>query len=161
MSLPPHQPSLIDPGSTYIFNHVHLILAYHKGTPGNAFTDGRIVRAQVQLASCETYPCPANPKGMKIPDKIPDNFKIVYSYSVQFVVSGSVRERGRRGRGCDNVMVVSPVGEGGHSLGVTLGLHPELDASEQRAVVQPHQLHSHNHLPLCHGRHDPPPLTPS
>ena len=43
-------------GATYIFNNVHLILSYHKGTPPE-FTDGRIVRAQVKLSSCSSTAC--------------------------------------------------------------------------------------------------------
>ena len=43
-------------GATYLFNRVHLILFFHKGT-GPGYTDGRIVRAQVKLRSCSTTAC--------------------------------------------------------------------------------------------------------
>jgi transmembrane 9 superfamily protein 2/4 len=43
-------------GATYLFNNVHLTLSYHDGTSPK-YTDGRIVRAQVQLSSCSNTAC--------------------------------------------------------------------------------------------------------
>ena len=81
---------LKDSGATYIFNHVHLILSYQDGTPSRGYTDGRIVRAQVQLASCEAHPCT---KPLKIPDSIAKGktFLLSYSYSVEFVEMKDIR----------------------------------------------------------------------
>jgi hypothetical protein len=75
-------------GATYIFNHVHLTLSYHKGDPKNAYTDGRILRARVQLASCDTYPCNEKSKPMKIPKpgKRGKELRIPYTYAVEFQV---------------------------------------------------------------------------
>ena len=50
-------------------------------------------------------------------------------------------------------------GDGGYSLGVSMGLHSELCFSEQRAVVQSNQLHPHHNIPLGYGGHDPPAIT--
>ena len=65
------------------------MISYHYGTKGSKFTDGRIVRAQVQLRSCESFPCgdSAKDKPMKLPQKSDKTFKITYSYSVVFEVS--------------------------------------------------------------------------
>ena len=81
------QDQLKEAGATYIFNYVHLILSYQEGTQSGGYTDGRIVRAQVQLASCEDSKCT---KPLKIPDKIAakEKFLLPYSYSVEFVVRG-------------------------------------------------------------------------
>ena len=55
------------------------------------FTDGRIVRAQVQLASCNKLPCTAKSEPLKLPkpsevdDK--EGFNLTYSYTVEFIVS--------------------------------------------------------------------------
>ena len=78
------QSKLSEPGATYIFNHHKLVISYHYGTKGSKFTDGRIVRAQVQLRSCESFPCGNKP--MKLPEKVNKSFKITYSYSVEFEV---------------------------------------------------------------------------
>ena len=91
----PHTPYsqnlLNEKGATYVFNHVHLILAYHKGSAQNKFTDGRIVRAQIQLASCKDFPCTPSSKPLKLrKQKDSDDFKITYSYTVEFVVSKCV-----------------------------------------------------------------------
>jgi len=78
---------LSEKGSTYIFNHLTLILGYHKGTAASGNMDGRIVRAHVQLASCDTVPACSKP--MKIPpgsSAIPDKFEIPYTYTVLFEV---------------------------------------------------------------------------
>jgi len=80
------QPLFKEKGATYIFNHVHLVISYHKGTDKSGYTDGRMVRAQIQLASC-TPPCTDQSKPMKIPDKLKGKLDIKYTYSVTFVVS--------------------------------------------------------------------------
>ena len=73
---------------TYIFNHVHLILSYHKGT-GTSPTDGRIVRAQVQLASCSDTSCSSKSAGKMIPKA--GNFDITYTYTVEFREAKEIR----------------------------------------------------------------------
>ena len=82
------QNQFSEKGTTYLFNHVHLIISYHEGTEKNEFTDGRVVRAQVQLASCESIPCNEKSKPMKIPrpKNLGKSLKIPYSYTVEFVV---------------------------------------------------------------------------
>lgn len=81
---------LKEPGATYIFNHVHIILYYQKGSKTGGSTDGRIVRAHVQLASCDAAKCA---KPLKIPNKIAkgEKFMIPYSYSVDFLEMKDVR----------------------------------------------------------------------
>ncbi|XP_065888892.1 transmembrane 9 superfamily member 2-like [Dysidea avara] len=74
--------------ATYVFNHVKIMIAYHKGEQGEA---DRLLRAQVQVASCEKYPCSKSSKGMKIPTKKDDPMEIIYSYSVEFVELEGVR----------------------------------------------------------------------
>lgn len=81
------QEALSRPGDTYIFNHVHLILSYHRGT-GAQPTDGRLVRAQVQLASCANPTCAPRAGGMVIPKLLSDSnqtlVNITYTYTVEF-----------------------------------------------------------------------------
>ena len=84
------QNQLNTKGATYVFNHVHLILSYHKGSAQNRYTDGRIVRAQIQLASCQDFPCTPKSQPLSLPDtkKMPDKgFDLTYSYTVEFIVS--------------------------------------------------------------------------
>ena len=81
------QNQFTEKGATYIFNHVHLILSYHKGTPKSGYTDGRIVRARIQLASCDSFPCSDKAKPMKIPAKLDKKLQIPYTYTVEFTVS--------------------------------------------------------------------------
>ena len=74
--------------TTYIFNHVHLILSYHEGTAGNDYTDGRLLRARVQLASCDSFPCSENSKPMVIPKPgLEEGINIPYTYTVEFEAS--------------------------------------------------------------------------
>lgn len=72
--------------TTYLFNHVHVQIYFHKGTNG---FDGRIVRAMVRLASCKTSLCQeplSLPKNLKdFTDKKP--FVINYTYAIDFTVS--------------------------------------------------------------------------
>lgn len=88
------QNLLNEKGATYVFNHVHLILSYHKGSAQNKFTDGRIVRAQIQLASCQDFPCSPSSKPLSLPkpDKMDPKkpYEINYSYTVEFLVSENV-----------------------------------------------------------------------
>ena len=83
------QNLLSEKGATYVFNHVHLLISYHKGSEQNKFTDGRIVRAQVQLASCKKFPCTAKSEPLKLPKPkdINKQFDLTYSYTVEFIVS--------------------------------------------------------------------------
>ncbi|MCG8622311.1 MAG: transmembrane 9 family protein, partial [Proteobacteria bacterium] len=82
---------LSEKGATYVFNHVHLLISYHKGSEQNKFTDGRIVRAQVQLASCKKFPCTAKSEPLKLPKPSEidekEGFNLTYSYTVEFIVS--------------------------------------------------------------------------
>lgn len=75
-------------GATYLFNSVHLILSFHKGTAPE-YADGRIVRAQIRLASCSDKTCD-NPmvvdsdevrKKLKAKD---GKLEIPYLYTVEF-----------------------------------------------------------------------------
>ena len=99
LSLPPPPPSLLlqnllnENGATYVFNHVHLIISYHKGSEQNKYQDGRIVRAQIQLASCKETPCSPQSKPLSLPkkDELGDKFDITYSYTVEFIVSQFLR----------------------------------------------------------------------
>ena len=50
------QARFADKGTTYLFNNIKLILFYHKAT-GPLLTDGRIVRAEVELDSCQDSNC--------------------------------------------------------------------------------------------------------
>ena len=88
LSLSP-QNLLSEKGATYVFNHIHLLISYHKGSEQNKFTDGRIVRAQVQLASCKKFPCTAKSEPLKLPKPkdINKQFDLTYSYTVEFIVS--------------------------------------------------------------------------
>ena len=96
ISLLPLSPQnlLSEKGATYVFNHVHLLISYHKGSEQNKFTDGRIVRAQIQLASCKKFPCTAKfeplklPKPSEIDEK--EGFNLTYSYTVEFIVSAHI-----------------------------------------------------------------------
>lgn len=75
--------------TTYLFNHVHLILSYHGGTSKNGLTDGRLLRARVQLASCDSFPCSEKSKPMVIPKTLTkgQTLKIPYTYTVAFEVN--------------------------------------------------------------------------
>ena len=85
------QNLLNEKGATYVFNHVHLLISYHKATQQKRFTDGRIVHAQVQLASCKKFPCTAKSGPLKLskPEDIDKDkpFELTYSYTVEFIVS--------------------------------------------------------------------------
>jgi hypothetical protein len=80
-----------EPGAMYVFNHFHFLISYHKGSEQNKFTDGRIVRAQVQLASCNKFPCTAKSEPLKLPKPSEiderERFNLTYSYTVEFIVS--------------------------------------------------------------------------
>ena len=67
---------------------MHLVIYYHEGTPKSDFTDGRIVRAHVQLASCDRFPCSDSSKPMKIPKPkdMGKKLTIPYTYTVKFEV---------------------------------------------------------------------------
>lgn len=96
------QDKLREKGATYIFNHVQLILSYHKGT-GNNPTDGRIVRAQIKLDSCKDAKCtegmaidsPTVRQAFKNKDKNKDRNKVVlnvnYTYTVQFIEAEGIK----------------------------------------------------------------------
>ncbi|KAL5476329.1 hypothetical protein EMCRGX_G026258 [Ephydatia muelleri] len=74
-------------GATYIFNHVKFILSYHKGTGSGK--DGRIVRAKVEVLSCESPPCKKSSKGLVL--KTDSDLSVSYYYSVEFTELEEVR----------------------------------------------------------------------
>ncbi len=80
------QDLMNEKGATYLFNRVNLQIFYHKGTNE---LDGRILRAMIQLKSCEKYDCAkplSLPKDMKAyTDQKP--FSVTYTYTVEFIVS--------------------------------------------------------------------------
>ena len=84
-------------GTTYLFNHINLIISYHKGT-GDTPTDGRIVRAQIQLASCNDLKCGPHSKPMIIDSKdIRQSLRkdkkltVPYTFTVKFQEDKSIR----------------------------------------------------------------------
>lgn len=95
------QDKLKEKGATYIFNHVQLILSYHRGT-GKSPTDGRIVRAQIKLDSCKDVKCtegmaidsPTVRQAFKTGNKNDKN-KIVlnvnYTYTVEFIEAEGIK----------------------------------------------------------------------
>ena len=79
---------MTEKGATYLFNNVHLILSFHKGTEPR-YTDGRIVRAQVKLESCSTIECtqPMTIASKSVKEKIKGKdgkLTIPYMYTVEF-----------------------------------------------------------------------------
>ena len=95
----PLQNKMTGRSKTYVFNHVQFTLWFHRGTA----KDGRIVRALVTLASCDSTPCltSSNAVALPQPDKKDGTFTIKYSYSVYFKVillSLSVYGRGSVGQ---------------------------------------------------------------
>ncbi len=84
------QDLMNEKGATYLFNRVNLQIFYHKGTnEGTKKLDGRILRAMIQLKSCEKSDCAkplSLPKDMKAyTDQKP--FSVTYTYTVEFIVS--------------------------------------------------------------------------
>ena len=77
---------LQEKGATYIFNHVKFILSYHKGTGSGK--DGRIVRAKVEVMSCESPPCKKSSKGLTL--KTNGDLSVSYYYSIEFTVSANL-----------------------------------------------------------------------
>ena len=82
-------------GETYLFNMVELILYYHKGTEPE-YTDGRLVRAQVRLRSCQDKRC-SDPMVIDSPS-LRDQFKdeeftltVSYMYTVQFIEAEDIK----------------------------------------------------------------------
>ena len=73
---------MLDVGATYVFNHMKFILSYHKGT--GTGKDGRIVRARVEIMSCEAPPCKKSSKGQVL--KAGSDMSVPYYYSVEFTV---------------------------------------------------------------------------
>ncbi|XP_064393741.1 transmembrane 9 superfamily member 2-like [Halichondria panicea] len=77
-------------GATYLFNRVSLQIFYHKGTNE---LDGRILRAMIQLKSCEKSDCAkplSLPKDMKAyTDQKP--FSVTYTYTVEFIEKQNIR----------------------------------------------------------------------
>jgi len=84
------QDSLAENGATYLFNHNHIQLFYHKGTSSTT-QDGRIVRAMVRLASCADPTC-SKPLKLPTPEELKaftaeNPFLLNYTYTVEFIVS--------------------------------------------------------------------------
>ena len=76
-------------GAAYLFNHIDFTIFF---TQRDDYRGANIVRAQIQPKSCDTFPCHSHsrPKKLPPPSEIPDNFSIVYSYSVHFEETYSI-----------------------------------------------------------------------
>ena len=89
------QNKLSAKGETYLFNSVELILYYHKGTAPD-YTDGRIVRAQVKLDSCQDKTCSApmvidSPSLREQLKKKEFAFEVPYMYTVDFIEAEDIK----------------------------------------------------------------------
>ena len=89
------QHKFADKGTTYLFNNVKLVLSYHKGS-APLFTDGRIVRAEVKVDSCQDSGCsmpmiidsPALRKRLEAGTKV---LQVPYMYTVEFVEAQEIQ----------------------------------------------------------------------
>jgi transmembrane 9 superfamily protein 2/4 len=90
-----HSHKFADKGTTYLFNNVKLVLSYHKGS-APSFTDGRIVRAEVEVDSCQDSGCsmpmiidsPALRKRLEAGTKV---LQVPYMYTVEFVEAEEIK----------------------------------------------------------------------
>ncbi|XP_065895808.1 transmembrane 9 superfamily member 2-like [Dysidea avara] len=69
---------LSERSATYLFNYVKIMIAYYREDEERDV----VTRVQIQVASCEVYPCSRSSKGLNL---FSQNLSITYSYSVEFV----------------------------------------------------------------------------